>query len=288
MLNFFTTMNGDETPKALLRERIKGLQERNRELEELHSSMMAQLIQGQKLQALGQLSAAIAHEVSNPLNYVLANLSILQKHVEIVAQICTGQAAKARIKEIEEVLEQMRQSIAESREGGARMLDLVKNLKEFSRVDDADLQETDLHRVLESAIRLCWNDLKHKAQLERKFGSIPPIRCHPQRLSQVFVNLLMNACHAIEEKGRGLGTVTITTSMSGVEALVEVRDTGVGISEETLAHLFQPFYTTKPMGKGMGLGLYVAQRIVDAHRGHIEAHSVPGQGTSFIVRLRVR
>lgn len=271
----------EETPKALLRERIRGLQERNRELEALHEGLMAQLVQGQKLQSLGQLSAAIAHEISNPLNYVLANLSILQKQVEMLAHQCGGNA------EVEGVLEQMRLALGESREGGARMLDLVKNLKEFARVDESDLQATDLHRVIESAIRLCWNDLKHKARLERRFGPVPPVRCHAQRLSQVFVNLLMNSMHAIEAKGRSMGLITVATSSVEGEAVVHLTDTGIGIPAEVLSHLFQPFFSTKPMGKGMGLGLYVAQRIVTAHRGSIEAHSVPGEGTTFTVRLPI-
>jgi signal transduction histidine kinase len=267
----------DETPKALLRERIRGLEERNAELQRLHRELEDHLLQGQKLQILGQLLAALAHEINNPLSFVLVNLQLLQDRLPALEGADAGPRAAA-LREFETML-------ADSKEGAARIRDLVKNLREFAHVDPGELRPTDLGRVVEDALRLCWNEVKQHAGVVRRFGRPPQVECQPTRLGQVFVNLFLNAAQAIEEAGRRRGEIVVSISVEGPWAVVSVRDDGCGIAAENLTKVFQPFFTTKAAGRGMGLGLYIAQKIVAAHGGSIEASSEPGKGTDFRVSL---
>ena len=194
---------GDETPKALLREKIRGLQEKNEELERLREELQRQLaerteqlLQGQKLQALGQLSAALAHEINNPVSFILVNLALIEQQLPQIAR------KDAALHELESIL-------SDCKVGATRIHDLVKNLREFARVDEGELRPTDLHQVLETSLKLCWNEIKQHATVERRYGRLQPVPCHPQRMSQVFVNLLLNASQAIEEAERrgGMGEI---------------------------------------------------------------------------------
>jgi two-component system, NtrC family, sensor kinase len=305
-------MTYSDTPKSILRERIRGLEVKNEQLDRLRRDLekqlearttelgktlsslvsevehrkraeeeaaraMASLLEGQKLQVLGQLSAAIAHEIRNPLNFILVNLVVVERQLDrmIVREGDTGL---------------VRAAITDCKEGANRIQDLIQNLREFAVVDAQDLRPTDLKQVIESAVRLCWNEVKQHAKIRRDFDELPPIPCHPQRLSQVFVNLLLNASDAIEEKrrGSGVGEISIVVTRERGWAVVEVRDDGAGMPPDRLPQLFQPFFTTKSVGHGMGLGLHVAQKIVAAHGGTIGVASTVGQGTTFTVRLPTR
>lgn len=299
----------DDTPKTLLRARIRGLEEKNEELDRLRSELarkleersdelrktlsslvteveqrkraeaeaaraMAQLLEGQKLQILGQLSAAIAHEIKNPLGFILVNLAIIEKQLDrSTTDVAVVKAA-----------------LSDCRDGGLRIQDLIKNLREFSVVEEGELRPTDLRQVIENAVRLCWHEIKNRARVRKDFDEVPLIPCHPHRISQVFVNLVLNASDAIEERLRGseTGEIRIVVTRERGWAIVQVRDNGAGIPADHLQRLFQPFFTTKSAGRGMGLGLHVAQKIVAAHGGTIEVASVPGQGTTFSVRLPTR
>lgn len=251
-----------------------------------------QFIQNEKMASIGRLSAGIAHDINNPVGYILSNLTTLREYLETLVRLLEAlrQAAPERAEALwrecdaDYVIEDFRKAIAESLEGADRIRRIVTNLREFSHVGDAEMKPANLNEGLEKTILLCSNELKYKTTVHRDFGTLPPVVCHEQRIHQVFTNLLLNAAQAIEKRGE----IHVSTRPEGEWAVIRIRDTGVGIPKEHLPRLFAPFFTTKPVGKGTGLGLHVAQKIVAAHGGTIEAASEPGKGTEFTVRLPIQ
>jgi signal transduction histidine kinase len=169
----------------------------------------------------------------------------------------------------------------DSLDGLKRVTRIVQDLKNFSHVDESERQWANLETGLESTLRVVWNELKYKATVVKEFAGIAPIECFAFQLNQVFMNLLVNAAHAIEERG----TITLRTGQDDDVVWVQVQDSGHGIKPEHLSRIFEPFFTTKPVGKGTGLGLSVAYGIVKKHNGRIEVKSDIGQGSSFTVIL---
>ncbi|MEW5944004.1 MAG: ATP-binding protein, partial [Pseudomonadota bacterium] len=175
--------------------------------------------------------------------------------------------------------------MSESKEGISRVKQIVQNLKDFSHVGAEDeWQWADLHKGLDSTLNIVWNELKYKAEVVKEYGNLPEVECLPSQLNQVFMNLLVNAGHAIEERG----VITIRTGVEGEQVWVEIADTGKGIAPEHLSKIFDPFFTTKPVGKGTGLGLSLSYSIVQKHQGRIEVHSEVGKGAAFRVWLPQR
>ncbi|HMX23601.1 MAG TPA: ATP-binding protein, partial [Accumulibacter sp.] len=160
---------------------------------------------------------------------------------------------------------------------------IVADLKDFSRMDEAEIQEADLNQGLDSTLNVVANELKYKAKVVRVFGDLPKVRCRPAQINQVFMNLLVNAGQAIDTTG----TITLRTGQEGPCVWVEIADTGKGMSPEVRNRLFEPFFTTKPMGKGTGLGLSISRDIIHRHQGTITVASEPGVGTRFLIRLPV-
>ncbi|MHB9103385.1 MAG: ATP-binding protein [Sulfuricella sp.] len=270
------------------------LQALNQELEETH----IHLLQSEKMASIGQLAAGVAHEINNPIGYVYSNLGTLEKHVQDLLSMVEAyeQAEEAiadaevrarlqanRIKlDVNYLKEDLRELMGESKDGITRVKNIVQNLKDFSHVDVSDeWQQADLHAGLNSTLNIVNNETKYKAEVIKEYGDIPEVECLPSQLNQVFMNLLVNASHAIEEHG----TITIRTGKEGNEVWVEVADTGKGIVSEHLQKIFDPFFTTKPIGKGTGLGLSLSYGIIQKHHGRIEVKSVVGKGTSFKVWL---
>jgi two-component system NtrC family sensor kinase len=262
-------------------------------------STHVQLLQQEKMASIGQLAAGVAHEINNPIGFIKSNLGTLVKYVERLRSFIEAQGdavsasappgiavtvdeARKRLK-IDHVLEDLPKLIAESSEGTERVRVIVQNLKSFSRVDEAERQRIDLNGCLESAVTIAWNELKYKATLVRDLGDLPPVACYPQKLNQVFLNLLVNAAHAIENRGE----VTVRSWRDGDFACVSVGDTGQGIPAEILNRIFEPFFTTKEIGKGTGLGLSISYDIVTQHGGTIAVESEPGRGATFTVRLPI-
>ncbi len=173
--------------------------------------------------------------------------------------------------------------ILETREGVQRVKSIVQDLKDFSRTEEETWQWTDLHKGIDSTLNIVWNELKYKAEVIKEYGELPEIQCMPSQLNQVIMNLLVNAGHAIEERG----TITIQTGHRGKQIWLCIRDTGKGISPENIGRLFDPFFTTKPVGEGTGLGLSLSYGIVQKHGGRIEVESKPGEGSSFTVWLPI-
>lgn len=256
----------------------------------------ARLVQADKLVSVGQLAAGIAHEINNPVGYILSNISTVGEYfTEVVrllraAETVVEQGTPESRRELERLREETRErflledfggAIRDIEEGAARIREIVHGLKEFLHPDTGERRPADLVRELEKTLRICWNEIKYKAVLRRDFEPLPPVVCHPQRLNQVFVNLLINAAQAIS----GRGEIRVSTRVEGREAVVRIEDTGAGIAPAHLSRIFQPFFTTKPIGQGTGLGLHVADQIVREHGGRIDVRSVPGSGTEFAVRI---
>ncbi|PKM45585.1 MAG: hypothetical protein CVV05_04790 [Gammaproteobacteria bacterium HGW-Gammaproteobacteria-1] len=279
---------------AVLQQEQAAQQALNRQLEQAQQ----QLLQSEKMAAIGQLAAGVAHEINNPAGYVLSNLATLQRYMEGILALLDAYAQgeadmqhnPTRLQDIAALkqsldLEYLRQDVLdllrESSEGMHRVRRIVQDLKDFSHVDASEWQWADLHANIESTLNVVWNELKYRVEVVKEFGAVPPLFCIPAQINQVVMNLLTNAVQAIP----GRGVITIRTGSSTDEAWFEVSDTGGGIAPEHLHHLFEPFFTTKPVGKGTGLGLSLSFGIVQKHGGRIEVDSTPGQGATFRVWL---
>ena len=281
------------------------LKETNRELSSVNNQMMQQqqmLVHSEKLASVGQLAAGVAHEINNPTGYVRSNLEMLNRYTESLREILlayrkaedTLRPADADsadiLKKLREehdldyILTDMPDLMHESLEGITRIQNIVMDLKSFSRVDEQEMQTVDLNEsVVEAALRLVYNEIKYKCDVVRNLNELPPVTCKPGEISQVIMNLLTNACDAINTKG----SISVSTYCKGDNVYIEVSDTGEGISEEGQLRLFDPFYTTKEIGKGTGLGLSICQAIIQKHGGEITVRSRLGHGTTFTVWVPV-
>jgi hemerythrin-like metal-binding protein len=266
--------------------------------EELESAQ-SQLLQSEKMASLGQLAAGVAHEINNPVGFVNSNLGTLGKYMtsmfKVIAAYEAVQASGEDIRftrvinlknEIDflYLVEDIPNLLKESQEGLLRVKRIVQNLKDFSHVDESNWQYANIEQGIDSTLNVVSNELKYKAEVVREFAGLPEVECLPSQLNQVFMNLLINAAQAIENKG----TISVRTGVAGEDIWVEVEDTGQGISPEHVSRIFDPFFTTKPVGKGTGLGLSLSYGIVLKHHGRIEVKSEMGKGSVFRVWLPLR
>jgi PAS domain S-box-containing protein len=234
----------------------------------------AQLIVSDRMASVGTLAAGVAHEINNPLASVTANLSLVSQQLESLTQLYPIPS---------DVLD----AIQDSREGAERVRLIVRDLKIFSRGEEAKHGPINVEQVLESTLRMAWNEVRHRAQLTRIYGKVPPVAGNEARLGQVFLNLVINAAQAIPEGNYALNEVRVETQLDAANraVVVSISDTGTGIPVEVQGRLFTPFVTTKPVGVGTGLGLSICQRIISSLGGHITFESTPGRGTTFRVSL---
>jgi len=257
----------------------------------------AQILLSEKMASIGQLAAGVAHEINNPIGFITSNINTLGKYHERLTRYMAEEARfllkttspeqrenidtlRADMK-IDHILTDSHNLIAETLDGTERVRKIVMDLKTFSRTDQGEYQSTDLIACIESAINIVWNELRYKITLERDYDTIPPVRCYPHQLNQVFVNLLVNASHAIKEQGR----ITIAAHVHDDSVLISFSDTGCGIAAENLSHIFEPFFTTKEVGKGTGLGLSISYDIIKKHQGQISVTSEIDKGTTFSIVL---
>jgi PAS domain S-box-containing protein len=272
--------------------------------EKERSNMQNQLVSSEKMASIGQLAAGVAHEINNPLGFVCSNLNTLSEYIEDVismvnaykemSAILTDEQAynKARdksleIKEKEEkmglamIIADASDLVKETKSGIDRVAYIVQSLKDFSHpgVDAAEM--FDINKSLKSTIQVAWHEIKYKAVVEEDYGDIPQILGRSQQINQVFMNILVNAAHAIEEKG----VINVSTFVENNNVVVKIKDSGKGISEESLNKIFDPFFTTKPVGAGTGLGLSIAYGIVKDNNGTIAVESKLGEGTTFTLRF---
>ncbi len=314
------------------RYRINQIQRRKKELEEevqrqtaqIHQqkeeiqatldnlkSTQTQLLEADKMASLGQLTAGIAHEINNPINFVYAGIGSLKTNIQDLIEVLENyeevdaQNVEEKLKEImelkedmefEEVLEEVNELTESIKRGAERTAEIVKGLRTFSRLDEDDIKMADMHENLDATLSILRNQYKNRVEIVKEYGHIPSIECYPGKLNQVFMNIISNAIQAIE----GEGKIFIKTEQAGTSnqesadqaplssVLIRIRDTGKGMPEEIRKRVFEPFFTTKEVGEGTGLGLSIVHSIIEKHQGKIEVESEAGVGTEFIITLPIK
>jgi len=279
--------------------RLAGLAEDITELKTVQS----RILQQEKMASLGQLAAGVAHEINNPIGFITSNMNTLNKYIDKILEFmslqaktleeCMGGSVDANnLKQIEErrrslkidyITQDISSLIVESLDGADRVKKIVQDLKSFARVDDTEYKLADINAGIESAINIVWSELKYKVTLNKEFGDIPPTMCNIGQLSQVFMNILVNAAHSIPTQGM----ITVKTWSADGNIYVSITDTGTGIATDALDKIFDPFFTTKEVGKGTGLGLSIAYEIVKKHDGEIKVDSEVGKGTTFTISILI-
>ena len=266
--------------------------------------MQAQLMQNDKLATIGQLAAGVAHEINNPMGFVGSNMATLAKYIEKYNRYIDQIEAELRSSTsglLPEHIEALRQSLKldyvmrdisvlvdESNEGIERIKRIVQDLRTFSRADSSAVSSADLNNCMDSTINIVINEIKYSAELRREYGDLPKVHCNAQQINQIFMNLLINATHAIQAKGEEVGEIVIRTWCDQDNVFVAVSDSGCGISLENRSRVFDAFYTTKEIGKGTGLGLSISSGIVRKHGGEITLASEVGVGSTFTIRLPLK
>ena len=294
-----------------LQEAVEDGKIKNKKLEETLQHLketQAQILQSEKMSSIGQLAAGIAHEINNPTGFVSSNLKTLSGYYKDVEGLIARyrnlvkniqeenhkidiprsiKEQSQKITTIEEeidleyILDDIKDIITECREGTERIKKIVLDLKDFAHPGEDKIMEADINKGLESTLNVVWNELKYKAVVHKEYGELPMVKCYPQQLNQVFMNILVNAGQAIEKQGE----IKITTGTVDGHAVISISDTGIGIPEENLIKIFDPFFTTKEIRKGTGLGMNVAYNIIKKHQGSIDVESEVGRGTTFKIKI---
>lgn len=263
-------------------------------LQEAHD----QLIQSEKMASVGQLAAGVAHEINNPIGFVNANMGTLGQYIdtlfdvigqyeELFGHIPATPILLSKLHQIQSnaelnfVKDDVQSLLSESLDGLRRVKEIVQSLKDFSRMGETVWLEADVHQGIDSTLNIVKNELKNKATIVKKYAAIPALKCNISQLNQVFMNMLVNAGHAITKDG----TITIETGEDNGMVWIKISDTGAGISPEHISKIFEPFFTTKPIGSGTGLGLSLSYGIIKKHQGRIEVSSELGKGTSFTILI---
>lgn len=282
-------------------QRTSELENAYRDLQEAES----QLVNSEKMASLGQLTAGIAHEINNPINFVVSNISPLKRDLQDLQEllqkyesIVEGDDLSSKLKEInrfrkeididftKQEIEMLLRGIAE---GASRTAEIVKSLKNFSRVDESDLKMANINEGVLSTVILLNQQLEG-LELEKNLGEIPEIECYPGKLNQVFMNIITNGIqilesHPIENRK---GKISITTYKDGETIVIKIKDNGKGMTEEVKSKIFDPFFTTKDVGKGTGLGLSISYGIIEKHKGTLVVNSAPNEGAEFVITLPIK
>jgi two-component system NtrC family sensor kinase len=287
-----------------IRRREDALRQKRDELTDLNENLkasQAQLVQSEKMASLGTMAAGVAHEINNPTGFVKNNVAILREYMAVFLPLLEdyhklaqeqAESDPALIKRIQArlgdenldyLLEDVGPLMDDTVEGVERISKIVAGLKSFARVDESEDQVIDLNECIETTLRVVWNELKYKCNVQKQLGDLPPIIGNPGQMNQVVMNLLVNAAQAIPKQG----DITIETAHQGHEVLLRISDTGEGIAPDVLDKIFTPFFTSKEVGKGTGLGLSISHGIVEKHGGSIEVESEVGKGTLFTVHWPV-
>ena len=287
--------------QAELKRSVHAIQQAHADIEEAQN----RLLQTEKMASLGQLAAGVAHEINNPVGFVSSNLGTLRRYVEPLLELvalygrvdlaATEPALQAQLTQLQQAVdldfiqEDLPQLLKESEDGLCRVKKIVQDLKDFSRIDQADWQDADINRGLESTLNVVQHEIKYGADVQRDYGNLPLVRCLAGQVNQVFMNLIVNASQAIASTGNPRGTIRLRSYCTADGwVCVEVGDNGGGMSAEVQRRIFDPFFTTKPVGQGTGLGLSLSFSILKKHGGRIELESTPGVGSVFRVWLPVQ
>lgn len=239
-------------------------------------SAQEQLMISDRMASVGTLAAGVAHEINNPLAAVIANLHLALSSLDRVVKSVGGSSD----------LDELREDIGDAVSGADRIRNIVRDLKLFSRTDEENTGPVDVQRVIESTLRMAWNEIRHRARLVKDYGRTDAVEASESRLGQVFLNLIVNAAQAIPEGQSEVNEIRVSTRQDPSRGvIIEIADTGSGIAPEVLPRLFTPFFTTKPVGVGTGLGLSICRQIVAGYNGSIEVAARPGGGSVFRVVL---
>jgi len=297
-----------EENAAKLGETVTAMEIARQEADEANQKLkqsQIQLLQSEKMASIGQLAAGVAHEINNPMGFIISNLNSLQKYVnkivsfiETMPQVaekvagdhsslcCAFMEQLTKQKQemnLDYILSDLNDLVKESLEGADRVKKIVQNLKSFSHIDESELKMADINAGLENTINIIWNELKYKATVTKSYGDIPQTLCNPGQLNQVFMNILINAVQAIPKQGE----ITIKTWRENSHIYVAISDTGIGIPADRIDRIFEPFYTTKEVGKGTGLGLSIVYDIIKKHNAEIQVTSEINKGTIFTVIIPI-
>ena len=281
-------------------QRTHALQESNEHLKRTQT----QLVNAEKMASLGQLTAGIAHEINNPINFITSNIMPLKRNISEIVEVMQEyralepQAAAEGLKKlkdrekklgIDESIEELEDIIGSISEGSKRTAEIVRGLRNFSRLDEDDLKDADLHDGLQNTLALLAPNLRDKVNVKTAFGAIPLVECFPGKVNQVFMNVLTNAIQATLVRTDIMDReILVTTSCADDHVKIDISDNGVGMSEAVQARMFDPFFTTKPVGEGTGLGLAIVYGIIQDHHGRIHVESLPGAGTTVTILLPIR
>lgn len=301
MIGIYTDITARKRAEHEIAEYARQMEAANADLVSSHH----QLIQAEKMASIGQLAAGVAHDINNPVSFVMSNLGTLREYAGILEDLLTRYGALADslggevsgdvhdlLQGIQDkkdehdlgyILADLKQLLGESLEGAYRIKNIVVSLKSFARPDNEWTSDVDINDGIETTLKVVNHELKYNCTILKEFGELPGVRGNPGQLNQVFMNLLVNAGHAIEHRGE----IAIRTWADPDYIRIRIADNGKGIAPEHLNRIFDPFFTTKPVGKGTGLGLSISYGIVQKHGGSIEATSEVGKGTVFLVSLPV-
>ena len=251
------------------------------QITEERQEMERQLVLQDKMASLGNLVAGVAHEVNNPIGAVNSAANVSMRCIDKISQVLSNSQTIEDIKEnptFQKAFKLLLENNQVVVDAARRITKIVQSLKNFARLDEAEFQTADIHAGIDSTLTLLHHELKNRVEIVKDYGAIPQINCYPNLLNQVFMNLFINAAHAIE----GSGKIKIKTSTDGTHVYVNITDTGKGIPPEHLGSIFDPGFTTKGVGVGTGLGLSICYNIIQDHKGNIGVQSTIGQGTEFI------
>jgi signal transduction histidine kinase len=290
-------------------ERTIELSESNKELyrtlEDLKQTQ-TQLVESEKMASLGQLTAGIAHEINNPINFVTSNINPLKRDIEImfnalieIESLGMSNSSPAdkqkQIKEYKESLDfdyltsEIKHLIKGINEGANRTAEIVKGLKIFSRLDEDVIKKTNINEGLASTMIIANNLLNGKIKIFKEYGDLPEVECYPGKLNQVFLNIISNAIYAIQKRfgENGGGEITITTSHDEKNIFISIKDNGTGMNAQIQKKVFEPFFTTKEVGEGTGLGMSIAYNTIKKHNGLIHVNTLQGEGTEFVLQIPI-
>jgi signal transduction histidine kinase len=267
--------------------------ELNNTLKDL-TQAQTKLVQSEKMASLGQLTAGVAHELNNPLNFISSSIAPLQRNMVDLLKLLNKYESLLDEKNLSGVVSEMKEEmdvefvIKETtnllkgiREGAFRSEHIVKDLRTFSRMDENEFKGVNVHEGIDSTLLLLHHKMNSRITVHKKYGDLPPLECLPGKLNQVFMNIISNSILAIQDKG----DIYIETSVVENKARIAIRDTGTGMSRDTMEHIFEPFFSTRAVGKGTGLGLSISFSIIEEHHGTIEVTSEPGQGSEFVIMV---